>query len=121
MWGTWFAGCGSWATVGHVTHTSLIPLTLTMPGWPVAEPPSALLIFALLVGIPLAIGAVIAVFAAGPWLVRRSRGGDIQEGVEALWLGSSADEDPKALAAEADGNSVLVKSVSTPGGTSVRW
>ncbi len=103
-----------------VTH--MFAIALSMPGWPAAEPPGALLLFGLMVGIPVALGGIIALIAAGPWLVRRSRGGDIREGADPLWLGSAADEDPKALAADAaDDMSQVENAPATTGGTSVRW
>ena len=98
-----------------------------MPGWPATPETNWLLLFALLVGIPVVLGTVLATLALGPWLVRRSRGQGSLDGTEALWLGSAADEDPKELAAEASGEEIRgeVEATSvdaeTTGGTSVRW
>ncbi|GAA1704978.1 hypothetical protein [Propioniferax innocua] len=109
-----------------MTETLLTPLS--MPGWPATPETDWFLLFALLVGVPVVLGAVLAMLTLGPWLVRRSRGQSSLEGTEALWLGSAADEDPKELAAEASGEEIRdeVKATAdaaaeSTGGTSVRW
>lgn len=104
-----------------MTDTILLPLS--MPGWPAAEQPSALLLIALLVGIPVAVGAVLALLTALPWFVRRARGEDTTDAGEPLWLGDAdestelggADGDPAALTSGEDADK------QTTGGSSVRW
>lgn len=82
------------------------------PGWPASEAPSVTHLLLIIVGIPLAIGAVIALLVFSRELIRRGQGNAIQLR-EPLWLGQTAGvKELTTGARELD---------TTTGGASVRW
>ncbi|QIK71175.1 hypothetical protein G7070_01330 [Propioniciclava coleopterorum] len=58
-----------------MSHVALFPLleTHTVPGWPEVYDPTLWNIGALVLGIPLAISAVVALIVMGPEWFRRSQ------------------------------------------------
>lgn len=100
----------------------LAPLTGgQFPGWPASEAPSAVDTLVVLLGIPLAIGAVVLILALAGSLTRRGRGVAVEVG-EPLWLGHTAS--PRAVTADT-GRAALTagpdETDTTTGGASVRW
>ncbi|GAA2099443.1 hypothetical protein GCM10009841_13370 [Microlunatus panaciterrae] len=88
----------------------LVPLE-TLPGWPVAENPSFVQEWGLLIGIPALICVVIILLAKAPTLARASRKSPVAV-QETLWLGAGSTE-AKALEGTAGPREV--------GGASARW
>jgi hypothetical protein len=106
----------------------LVPLQGTLPGWPVAEQPSALQVLGLLVGLPALVFVIIAILGKSKGLIRAGRGDSAPELNEPVWLGAApsgrseltADgtvsvpgEGRRAIASAEQGQTV--------GGASVRW
>ena len=56
-----------------MSHLALIPLLESLPGWPQEYEPGLMDIFPVVLGIPLLITAVVALFFMGPHWLRRSR------------------------------------------------
>lgn len=89
----------------------LVPLE-TLSGWPEAQDPTWLQTLGLLVLIPVAISAVIALLAYGPSLARASKGGGMVEAKDPLWLG--AGQAPSKEIAK-------TPETHQQGGASVQW
>lgn len=89
----------------------LVPLE-TLSGWPEAQDPTWLQTLGLLIVIPVAISAVIALLAHGPSLARASKGGGMVQTKDPLWLGAGPAQ-----------NKELAKAPETrdQGGASVQW
>lgn len=107
----------------------LVPLQGTLPGWPVAEPPSALEALGLLIGLPLGILLVIGLLGKAGQLIRAGRGETTEEPGDPIWLGARPVDrtDPDAgdaAVASQQGRRAVTSSQSeeqSVGGVSVRW
>jgi hypothetical protein len=110
----------------------LVPLEGTLPGWPVANEPSALEVLGLLIGIPGLVFVLIAVLGKGSQLIRAGRGESAVAVDEPLWLGA-APADRSALTSDGtasvpgEGRRALTTAEGSEqgseqlGGASARW
>lgn len=60
-----------------MSHLALIP-TRALPGWPEVYSPSLLDSFIVILGIPLAITAVVTLFLMGPHWFRQSQSKEVE-------------------------------------------
>lgn len=100
----------------------LVPLE-TLPGWPPAPNPPALLSLAILIGIPAVAFILIAIFGKISASASKASGGLVSS-TDTVWLGAS----PKSLGTDGDEKPAIEAakaSTSTGageiGGASARW